>query len=622
MNLETGDRDELERLLDRWCDGCITAEEGDRLDALLRKGLEARRYFLEFVQLDAQLRWEWGERVPEAEAASAERAIREKEDEGKTDRPSPPSRPLPIAPSGGSGRARRIVWLSSGLAAAAATILWLGGRGWFDGRPPAAPPAPSTAVASIQSAENDVAVLSPDGRSRRAISRTAVVAGDTVRTGPEDGQARLTYGDSTVLDLGPGTALDFTPKTAESADVLTQRTGSLTLKVGQRPSDRPLVLRTPHGEIRVTGTRFTSLVGPSATRVEIEEGNVRVTRLSDGQAIGIREGDYTLIGAGAEPLVPRTSPIVLTEAARMLDASPYQFILALALTGDGATLIAGNAKGPVAFWDLATGRVRRVLDSHMDGLRCLALSPDGRLLAVGDLHGRVQLWDVATGKPAAPTIGQSTYTSAVAFCDGGALLAATARVRGPQSVVRLWRTETGQHEADLPWDASVLRSLAVSPDGRTLAGGDDEGDVAVWDVRHHRLQGRISAHGDGVPSIGFSPDGRWLATGCRDGTVRLWDATTRELRGTLKGHTTVVLSLAFCQDRMLLATIDQHGITRLWDLRTMREVVGFLRVKWRESRIAFMPDGRVLVATGGKEQIRLWDVPEEVRESSGAWGGR
>ena len=70
--------------------------------------------------------------------------------------------------------------------------------------------------------------------------------------------------------------------------------------------------------------------------------------------------------------------------------------------------------------------------------------------------------------------------------------------------------------------------MAFSPDGHTLASGDIDGAVRLWDVAdpaHPRPLGQpLTSSGTGaVCSVAFSPDGHTLASGNDDGTVRLWD---------------------------------------------------------------------------------------------------
>ena len=71
--------------------------------------------------------------------------------------------------------------------------------------------------------------------------------------------------------------------------------------------------------------------------------------------------------------------------------------------------------------------------------------------------------------------------------------------------------------------------LAFSPDGKTLASGDDAGVVRLWDLdsKHEALS--LKAHSTAVKSIAFSTDGRLLATATRraadkGGEVRIWFA--------------------------------------------------------------------------------------------------
>jgi WD40 repeat protein/transcriptional regulator with XRE-family HTH domain len=187
---------------------------------------------------------------------------------------------------------------------------------------------------------------------------------------------------------------------------------------------------------------------------------------------------------------------------------------------------------------------------------------------------------------------------------------------------RLLNTENTPLPSLLAARTGVVNSVAFSLDGRTLASGDADGAVRLWDVAdpaHPRPLGQPLTGGTaGVLSVAFSLDGRTLASGDADGAVRLWDvadpAHPRPLGQPLTGGTAGVLSVAFSLDGRTLASGDADGAIRLWDVadpahpRPLGQPLpgGTAGV----SSAAFSPDGRTLAIGSPNGAVRLWDVAD------------
>ena len=194
---------------------------------------------------------------------------------------------------------------------------------------------------------------------------------------------------------------------------------------------------------------------------------------------------------------------------------------------------------------------------------------------------------------------------------------------GWDSVVCFWDLTTGQrlgrwevNAAPMSVNIVGLESLALSPNGALMAASNLE-EVKIWNLRTGRIVRKFTAHTDCIKSVAFSPDGRTLATGSWDATAKLWDtATGREIR-ELRGHTFWIESVAFSPDGRLLATASLDGTAKLWEVATGREVASIKGVtetagggKDTEQLqcVGFSPDGRLLAVGGRNATTRLVDV--------------
>jgi WD40 repeat protein len=185
-------------------------------------------------------------------------------------------------------------------------------------------------------------------------------------------------------------------------------------------------------------------------------------------------------------LVCDLNDLTVTELAPCGNGS----VCALRCSRDGEHLASSHSDGSIAVWDLASGKLQRVLAGSREAAYDIAFLHDDTRIIAGALDDSIRIFDIASGREE-------------------------------------WRDEFGLRG---------VRALDVSPDGRTAAWGGFDQRVIVWDLEHRRKKFECRTAARFVTTVRFSPDGTILAVAGFEGTVRLFDAQSgAERKGLIVG---------------------------------------------------------------------------------------
>jgi WD40 repeat protein len=260
----------------------------------------------------------------------------------------------------------------------------------------------------------------------------------------------------------------------------------------------------------------------------------------------------------------------------------------------------------ITSWSPETGKPQREFRGHTKAVVCLAASASGQTLASFALDGSIRLWDAAAGKQA-HTWPCAVYPCQLVFSTDGRRLAGMPTT----GELPVWDVATGTELVKIK-DFKTACCAALTP--KRLAIGVQNA-VRTWDIVKGKAIPEAPGHSHAVRSVAFSPDSKTLASGGDEGAVYLWprlDGAKPQLLADDLGH---VYEVLFAPGRRLVAARSAMGIA-LWDVGTGK-LVG---KRQSTGYAAFLPDGKTLLIAGywslewwlfDTDKARTYDEPPD-----------
>jgi WD40 repeat protein len=290
----------------------------------------------------------------------------------------------------------------------------------------------------------------------------------------------------------------------------------------------------------------------------------------------------------------------------------------LHFSADGKTVLTVSGDLTLRLWDTSDGRLLREVRPDPLYVRAVAFSPDGTQIALfgsqrtkGEppVYEQVRrLVDMASGKEVRRLLlTDRDGDHALAFAPDGKFLMSL----GSSGILRIEEIASGTELLQQKFPRDVIASLAVSPDGKTLAvwSGPNTRKLYLWDWQGGDEPREVKVPRRGVRELAFSVDGKVLAAcGDFEPFVYEWDVATGRLRNHLELPEDVTPGgLAFHPDGKTMAVSDsgnqrdEHwsGGVLLVERGTGRIVREMPTPGTSASRVIFSPDGHWLAAVSG-----------------------
>jgi serine/threonine protein kinase len=261
--------------------------------------------------------------------------------------------------------------------------------------------------------------------------------------------------------------------------------------------------------------------------------------------------------------------------------------------------------------DEANEQARVAIDSPASDIdeRVLALAftpDDKKLVTAGARHvqpGQFMVWDVPTTRELVRVRGMTGIRSVAMSPDGKTV--ACGVFGGP---LTLRDIATGQPRTEAIGHEMGVNSLAFSPDGTRIITAGLDRVLKLWNVQNLNEIKEFRGHTDMIYSVAFFSDGKRFVSGGQDRSGRIWDISSDKARFILLGHGAPIETVAVSPNDAIVATASWDRTIRFWNPATGDQLAMLQGHDSNVLGMTFSADGKFLASSTQRGTVYFWDV--------------
>jgi len=283
------------------------------------------------------------------------------------------------------------------------------------------------------------------------------------------------------------------------------------------------------------------------------------------------------------------------------DPHKKRTVRALAMSAQGDAFATGGFDGIVHWWNLDGSPRGRGLQASEDIVLAVAISPHGERFATTGRDDRLCIWNRdGTLAFVFPRAGVGHHIVGVALAPQGTVLAAADDGGG----VRLWNFDATPHGAPLSSGGETAGALAFSLDGRLAVASNRT--IRVWDD-NGAARGEPMDVGGNISALRFSPKGDALAVGTEQ--FQLWK-DGRPLWAQTIRPSDYIQRIAFSPDGQMIVSGSWLGEIEVWNPDGSTRAKRAKQGREMTRGVAVAPDGDFIAAAigGGFTVVYLFNL--------------